>query len=96
MDRMLSATGAVIATKCIRENCERCSGHMEYERCIDFESDNGYCTFWVLRCLQCGDMVDETILKNRSLSMHRRSPEDRTNTIVPEVHARSHHEFSLT
>lgn len=28
---------------------------------MDLESDSGYSTCWVLRCLQCGDMVDETI-----------------------------------
>jgi hypothetical protein len=40
---------------------------MEHEMCIDLENDSGYSTCWVLRCVQCGDMVDETILRNRSL-----------------------------
>ena len=35
--------------------------------CIDLESDSGRSTCWVLRCIQCGDIVDEVILQNRSL-----------------------------
>ncbi len=50
-----------------RQRCWRCSGYMAHEMCIDLESDSGQSTFWVLRCLQCGDMVDEVILRNRSL-----------------------------
>ena len=46
--------------------CRR-HGHMEQEMCIDLESDSGRSTFWVLRCIQCGDIVDEVILRNRSL-----------------------------
>jgi hypothetical protein len=40
---------------------------MASDMCIDLESDNGRSIFWVLRCIQCGDMVDEVILRNRSL-----------------------------
>jgi hypothetical protein len=47
-------------------SCRRCSGHMEHDICIDLESDTGRNTFWVLRCIQCGDIVDEVILRNRS------------------------------
>lgn len=49
------------------KSCGRCGGYMESEMCIDLESDNGHSTCWVLRCIQCGDIVDEVILKNRSL-----------------------------
>ena len=49
------------------ESCVRCSGHMAQEVCTDFESDCGYSTFWALRCIQCGDIVDEVILRNRTL-----------------------------
>lgn len=70
MNTMLSEIVEMIPRKCTRQSCKRCSGYMEYEMCIDLESDNGYCTFWVLRCIQCGDMVDETILRNRSLLNH--------------------------
>ena len=96
MKHRLFETAGATTTPFHHQSFGRCNGHMEQEMCMDLESDSGYSTCWVLRCLQCGDMVDETILKNRSLSMHMRSPEDRTNRIVPEAHARSHHEFSLT
>jgi len=51
-----------------RDRCRRCSGYMAHEMCTDLESDSGQSTFWVHRCIQCGDMVDEVILRNRSLS----------------------------
>jgi len=66
MNTMLSKKAGVPTRSCT-PNCTRCSGHREYEMCIDLESDTGCCTFWVLRCLQCGDIVDETILRNRAL-----------------------------
>jgi len=68
MDTMLNHTAGVTTKKSNWQSCRRCSGYMEHERCIDLDSDNGCCTFWVLRCLQCGDIVDDTILRNRSLS----------------------------
>ena len=67
MNTMLSKTAGVLTRPCTQLNCKRCSGCLEYEMCIDLESDTGYCTFWGLRCLQCGDIVDETILRNRAL-----------------------------
>ena len=67
MNTMLSKTAGAPTRPCTRPSCERCSGYLEYEMCIDLESDTGCYTFWVLRCLQCGDIVDETILRNRAL-----------------------------
>lgn len=67
MDTMLFGTAGAPARPYIRLSCNRCSGCLEHEMCIDLESDTGCCTFWVLRCLQCGDIVDETILRNRAL-----------------------------
>jgi hypothetical protein len=68
MKAIRSETARVSTRKFTQEGCRRCSGYMEHEMCIDLESDSGYSTCWVLRCLQCGDMVDETILRHRSLS----------------------------
>jgi hypothetical protein len=45
-------------------------GYMEHEMCIDLESDSGRSTCWVLRCIQCGDIVEEVILQNRSSLSH--------------------------
>jgi hypothetical protein len=68
MNTMLSKTAAMPAGPWTKPSCMRCSGHLEHEMCIDLESDTGCCTFWVLRCLQCGDILDETILRNRALA----------------------------
>ena len=67
MNAMLSKTAEAPTTPNAQPTCKRCSGCLEDEMCIDLESDTGYCTIWVLRCVQCGDMVDETILRNRAL-----------------------------
>jgi len=47
--------------------CSRCGGFMVTEPCYDFR---------VLRCVQCGDLVDPVILQNRQ---HRSAPTQRTN-----------------
>lgn len=68
MENMLCETAGTTTRKFTRQTCGRCSGYMEQEMCMDLESDSGYSICWVLRCLQCGDMVDETILRHRSFS----------------------------
>ena len=40
---------------------------MTHEMCTDLQSDSGRSNFWAFRCIQCGDIVDEVILRNRSL-----------------------------
>lgn len=67
MDAMLSQTAGVTTKNSTGQSCRRCSGYMANDMCIDLESDSGRSIFWVLRCIQCGDMVDEVILRNRSL-----------------------------
>lgn len=67
MDAMLSQTAEVTTKNSTGQSCRRCSGYMANDMCIDLESDSGRSVFWVLRCIQCGDMVDEVILRNRSL-----------------------------
>jgi hypothetical protein len=67
MNTMISETTGMTKRMFTQQSCNRCSGYMEHELCIDLESDSGYSTCWVLRCVQCGDIVDETILRNRSL-----------------------------
>ena len=49
----------------VRQSCGRCGGCMDQDMCIDL-GNTGYNTIWVLRCIQCGDMVDEVILRNRA------------------------------
>lgn len=42
--------------------CDRCGGFMVYERFLSQETDD----FSGWRCVTCGDIVDEVILKNRT------------------------------
>jgi RNase P subunit RPR2 len=68
MDTMQSQATGLTTKKFARQTCSRCSGHMVPDMCIDLESDNGHSTCRVLRCIQCGDIVDEVILQNRAVS----------------------------
>ncbi|MCS6288803.1 MAG: hypothetical protein H8K10_07475 [Nitrospira sp.] len=45
--------------------CVRCGGLMIDERCMDIGESLGGYWFWAMRCIQCGDIVDEVILRNR-------------------------------
>jgi hypothetical protein len=47
--------------------CSRCGGLMVTEQCFDLLSDNGHLDFLARRCVQCGDLVDPIILRNRRL-----------------------------
>jgi hypothetical protein len=42
--------------------CPRCEGYMWIERFADY-----YLTFYAGRCLNCGAIVDETILSNKGI-----------------------------
>ncbi len=50
---------------------ERCGGLMIGERCMDIGESLGGYWFWAMRCIQCGDIVDEVILRNRHLPQER-------------------------
>ena len=69
MNTVLPQTTGMATKKSTSQNCRRCSGFLVREMCIDLASDSGYSTVWAQRCIQCGDMVDEVILRNRSLSI---------------------------
>ena len=47
--------------------CWRCGGLMVAEHCFDFLDDTGHLDFPARRCVQCGEIVDPVILKNRRL-----------------------------
>ena len=70
MNMMLYPTAGSNTQRSTQLSCRRCRGYMEHEMCIDLESDSGRSTCWVLRCIQCGDIVDEVILQNRSSFSH--------------------------
>ena len=48
-------------------SCSRCGGFMIPEQCFDFLDSTGHLDFHAQRCVQCGDLVDPTILRNRQL-----------------------------
>ena len=51
--------------------CDRCGGLMIGERCMDIGESLGGYWFWAMRCIKCGDIVDEVILRNRHLPQER-------------------------
>lgn len=54
--------------------CDRCGGLMVREFCMDLFNGTGELEFGAKRCVQCGDIVDPVILKNRSLRQGLTSP----------------------
>jgi len=48
--------------------CGRCGGLLVGERCMDIGESFGGSWFWALRCIQCGDLTDDIILRNRRQS----------------------------
>lgn len=54
--------------------CTRCSGLMVDEFCMDLPNGTGELEFLASRCVQCGEVVDPVILKNRSIQQQRRPP----------------------
>ena len=51
--------------------CTRCGGLMVADRYIDLLDDTGKLEFTADRCIQCGEVVDQTILRNRTANRAR-------------------------
>lgn len=51
--------------------CTRCGGLMVRETCLDLFNSTTELECVASRCVQCGDIIDAVILRNRSL--HRES-----------------------
>lgn len=60
--------GGVSTASGFVEQCIRCGGYMVPERYIDLLDDTGQLHFVGHRCVQCGEVVDPTILQNRRYS----------------------------
>lgn len=43
--------------------CKRCGGMMVYEKFYDYDDRD---CFWGWRCINCGEVIDEVIIENRS------------------------------
>ena len=54
-------------------NCSRCGGFLVSSFCITPDQGTSEFQISVWKCLQCGDVFDATILKNRRYSQHHHS-----------------------
>ena len=54
-----------------QSQCTRCGGLMVADRYIDLLDDTGQLEFTANRCIQCGEVVDNIILRNRLASQSR-------------------------
>src|SRR6185295_108745 len=48
--------------------CRRCGGMLVRDHCMDMDLGLMERGQWARRCIQCGDLIDEIILRNRSAS----------------------------
>jgi valyl-tRNA synthetase len=53
------------------DTCSRCGGFLVRSFCISPEQGTWEFQIPVWKCLQCGDLFDATILKNRHLFQHQ-------------------------
>ena len=57
--------------------CERCRGLLVPDSCMDLLDDQGLQSVWTFRCVQCGNLIDPVIDRNRQTlceSLGRRKP----------------------
>lgn len=47
------------------QDCVRCGGLLVLDHCMDLMDGTGQLEFAALRCVQCGDIIDPVILRNR-------------------------------
>ena len=64
---MATAVAFVGTANRTADKCSRCGGFLIIEQCFDFLDSTGHLDFLAHRCIQCGDLIDSTILKNRRL-----------------------------
>ena len=62
--------------------CSRCQGLLVGDLCYDIDDDQGQRWFSALRCVQCGDVLDPTILRNRLAQLERRRQEEKETILV--------------
>lgn len=60
--------------------CPRCDGLMVVDWLQDLKDSTGYLHFYGLRCLLCGEILDETILENREKHRMALRPELMTSS----------------
>ncbi len=60
-------TGEVFSLFLRRSTCSRCGGLMVSDFCVDLLNSTGELEFAAKRCVQCGEVVDPVIERNRQL-----------------------------
>jgi hypothetical protein len=61
--------------------CFRCGGLMVNEVCIDLVNSTSELDCTARRCIQCGDIVDAVILRNRSLHQRPGTTQDQPASV---------------
>ena len=56
---------AVSSATMHESTCTRCGGFMVHDSCLDVVGSIGESEFAAKRCVQCGEVVDPVILRNR-------------------------------
>ncbi len=54
-----------VSRQFIEGNCSRCGGFLTSEQSFDLMEQTDHFDFQVQRCVQCGDLTDPVILRNR-------------------------------
>ena len=62
-----------------KSTCPRCRGLMVQDFCLDVLGNMGESEFAAKRCVQCGEVIDPVILRNRGT---RREPMTVTSALV--------------
>lgn len=69
-------------------DCSRCRGLMVVDACLDMDDDSGHLWFGAWRCVNCGQVVDLGVLRNRLKQKAGSSPlgeRTRARRIPPRV-----------
>jgi len=57
-----------------QSTCSRCGGLMVSDFCMDVLNSTGELEFAAKRCVQCGEVVDPVILRNRRIGQEVNAP----------------------
>jgi hypothetical protein len=87
MDTTVSTRGIAFNQSYSQQStgCGRCGGMLVNEQCIDLAGSEGGYRFWATRCIQCGDLVDPVILRNRLMPPPAEKPTEQCEEMVEEA-----------
>lgn len=64
--------------------CTRCGGLLVSDFCMDLVSGTGDLEFAARRCVQCGEVVDPVIQRNRGIGQVSMTTRERERMALPE------------